>query len=267
MIIAYVSDPHLLEAVRRAAHPGEDVIEDRRLADDARAWGYPRLMVMSPGDVSSQAMCGPEGEVPRLCVTPAILARWESERRARPVPMGRMEFLSGRLADLVEDAAMRVTWVDRTLGDLGRATGAPLPPALHGFARRVLEFPSHYDDLHPVAEMCGLSRGALKARFRRRALPSPYGYLRWFRIMAAAYVLSDRKVTVAQAARRLGFTSDGNLCRTMMSLTGLMPTNVRTLHGWNRLLISFAWDYLHTDARAAWMELDDLFLRQVGQVA
>lgn len=264
MIIAVMSDPYLLAAVERAAHPGEDVIRRRDLADEALVWGYPRLVVTSPGDVGTPGVSGADYGVPVLRLTQATVAGWEAERRAQPLPRSRMEFLTQRLADLMEDEATRVTWVDRTLGDLGKAIGAPLPPALRGFARRVLEFPSHYNDLHPVAKMCGLSRGALKARFRRRSLPSPYGYLRWFRIMAAAYLLSDRSVTVAQAARRLGFTSDGNLCRTMRSLTGLTPTSVRSLNGWNRLLISFAWNYLHTDARIAWMELDDLFLRRVA---
>ena len=32
-----------------------------------------------------------------------------------------------------------------------------------------------------------MSRGALKARFRRRDLPSPSTYLRWFRILAVAH--------------------------------------------------------------------------------
>ncbi|MGD8320029.1 MAG: AraC family transcriptional regulator [Gemmatimonadota bacterium] len=264
MILSYVSDPLLLQAVRRAAHPGEDVVHDPRLAEEALAWGYPRLVVASPGDVGVPAAPGPECGLPVLQLTHSMVTRWEAERRAQPVPGSRMTFLVRRLGDLMEDTATRVWWVDRTLGDLGRATGAPLPPALRGFARRVLEFPSHYVDLHSVADVCGLSRGALKARFRRRNLPSPYGYLRWFRVLAAAYTLSDRSVTVAQAARRLGFTSDGNLCRTMTSITGLTPTKVRSSEGWNRLLISFAWAYLHSDARAAWMDLDDLFLRQVA---
>lgn len=30
----------------------------------------------------------------------------------------------------------------------------------------------------------------------------------------------------------------------MVSLTGLTPTEVRTVRGWNRLLIAFAWTYL-----------------------
>jgi len=142
---------------------------------------------------------------------------------------------------------------------LSRAAGGPLPPALRAFARRVLEFPSHYVDLHPVASSVDMTRGALKARFRRRGLTSPYTYLRWFRVIACAQVLSDRSVTVAQAAHRLGFTSDGNLCRTVRSLTGLTPTELRSVRGWNRLIISFAWQHLGPGAVERWRELDDIF--------
>lgn len=137
-----------------------------------------------------------------------------------------------------------VSWADRTLADLSKAAGTPRPAPLRAFGRRILEFPTHYHDLHAMARASHLSRGALKARFRRRGLESPYTYLRWFRMMAVSYLLSDREVTVAQAAYRLGFTSDGNLCRAMVSLTRLTPTEVRTVRGWNRLLIAFAWTYL-----------------------
>jgi len=127
-----------------------------------------------------------------------------------------------------------------------------------------MEFPSHYHDLSPLAESCRVTRGALKARFRRRDLPSPYTYLRWFRMIACAYVLADRRVTVAQAATRLGFTSDGNLCRAMLALTHMTPTEVRTIRGWTRLLISFAWTHLGAESRQAWTELEDLFVRRVA---
>jgi hypothetical protein len=38
----------------------------------------------------------------------------------------------------------------------------------------------------------------------------------------------------------------------MASLTRLTPTDVRTVRGWNSLLISFAWQHLTPDALDAW---------------
>jgi hypothetical protein len=45
----------------------------------------------------------------------------------------------------------------------------------------------------------------------------------------------------------------------MVSLTGLTPTEVRTVRGWNRLLIAFAWTYLTGSSLDAWGGLHELF--------
>ncbi len=263
MIIAYISDPYLLAAVRRAAHPEEEVVVDRARVDDALAVGYPRLIVRtSPASRHIRDLRPDTTSIPVVTLARATLAQWEAERRQQGVPATRIDFMAERLAVYLEKETVDASWVDRTLADLTRAAGRPLPLPLRTFARRILEFPSYYNDLHPVAESIGLSRGALKARFRRRALPSPYAYVRWLRVIAAAFTLSDRSVTVAQAATRLGYTSDGNLCRTMTSLTGLTPTEARTLHGWNRLLIGFAWGHLRPEAVDGWRDLEDLFGRR-----
>ncbi len=264
MIIGYISDPHVRAAVLRAGHSEEDVLLDPHLADEALAFGYPRLVVCTQAEGGCAAVPRSERVPPVFVLSSALLARWEEERRSDYRGVARVEWMASRLREEVGREAWEVSWVDRALSDLGRAAGMPLPPALRGFGRRVLEFPSHYDDLHPLADACGLSRGALKARFRRRGLPSPYAYLRWFRVMAVAYALSDRAVTVAQVANRLGYTSDGNLCRSMLSFTRVTPTEARTLHGWNRLLISFAWTHLGPGALETWRGMDDLFVARVA---
>lgn len=264
MIISYVSDPFVRAALLKAGHPEEDVILDARLADEALTFGYPRLVVCTQAEGGRVFLPRGESGPPVLVLESTLLSRWEDEWRSDSEGVARIEWMARRIRELVRREAWEVSWVDRALSDLGRAAGMPLPPALRGFGRRVMEFPSHYDDLHPLAEACGLSRGALKARFRRKGLPSPYAYLRWFRSMAVAYALSDRSVTVAQVASRLGYTSDGNLCRSMLSLTRLTPTEARTIHGWNRLLISFAWMHLGPDALAAWRGMDDLFVARVA---
>jgi hypothetical protein len=50
----------------------------------------------------------------------------------------------------------------------------------------------------------------------------------------------------------------------MGAVCGMTPTEVRTVRGWNRLLISFAWVHLTPSALAAWGELDELFDRRVA---
>lgn len=259
MIVGYISDRTLRAALVAAAHREEDAILTPELADEAVVFGYPRMVVTTPADDGEAAVRIGEREIPLLVLTPATLERWEVQRREMELPLPRVVFMAQCLRGLMEREAHEASWVDRALGDLGRAAGAPLPPVLRSFARRVMEFPSHYDDLRPLASACGTTHGALKARFRRRDLPSPSLYLRWFRTMAVARALADRTVTVAHVAGHLGYTSDGNLCRTMRSLTGLAPTEVRTPHGWNRLLITFAWTHLSKGALEQWRGLDDLF--------
>ena len=261
MIVGFVTDRYLQLAVRRAADPEEDVIFDPVLAAVAADVGYPRLIVT---DAAQGPLVGVRPGVPVVELTRRTLARWEAERRRAGQGTSRLDDLGRCVAAEMEHLATDSTWVDRTLGDLTRAAVAPPPAPLRSFARRVLEFPAYYTDLHAVAEVCRTTRGALKARFRRRGLTSPYTYLRWFRMMACAYELSDRSVTVAMAARRLGFTSDGNLCRTMVGLTGLTPTELRTVRGWNRLLVSFAWTHMGTSELEAWEGLGDLFEPKVA---
>ncbi len=46
----------------------------------------------------------------------------------------------------------------------------------------------------------------------------------------------------------------------MVSLTRLTQTEVRTVRGWNRLLIAFAWTYLTgCSSLEAWSGLHELF--------
>jgi AraC-like DNA-binding protein len=253
MIVARCNDPMLRRALRVAAPVEEDVVTEPEMVAEALQWGFARMLVRDHGFTATEA------RVSLLDLDEATLRRWENERRSEEVPLSRMDFLTRRLRALVARAGADATWVDSALADLSRAAGERLPLPLRAFARRVMEHPTRYTSLHEVSRACDLSRGALKARFRRRGLASPSVYLRWFRLMTAAEMLSDRETTVSGTAHRLGFTSAGNLCRTMAALAQVTPTEVRTLQGWNKLLITFAWSHLTPDALDAWADLDDLF--------
>jgi AraC-like DNA-binding protein len=263
MIIGLCSDPILRAAVRRAAHPEEDVFLEAQQAMRALDQGFPRVVVYTPEDSQplTRRLGRLEPSIHAVAITHAALRAWDAERRMSEVPPSRVEYTAQRLAQLLPVRSGPVTWVDRALADLARAAGARLPTALRTVGRRVMEFPSHYSDLHPLAEVTGMTRGALKARFRRRGLISPSVYVRWFRALAAAHLLADREVTTLQAAHRLGFTTGGNFCRTIKAVTGLTSTEVRGIHGWNRLLVTYAWRHLNAEALAGWETLDDLFQR------
>jgi AraC-like DNA-binding protein len=261
MILALCSDPILRAAVRRTAHPEEDVFLEAGLAMRALDQGFPRLIVYTPEDSQplTRRLGSLDASIHTVAITHAAMRAWDADRRMSEVPPNRVDFAAHRLGQLLPRRTEPATWVDRALADLARAAGARLPTALRTVGRRVMEFPSHYADLHPLAEVTGTTRGALKARFRRRGLISPSVYVRWFRALAAAHLLADRDITTLQAAHRLGFTTGGNFCRTIKSVTGLTSTEVRGIHGWNRLLVTYAWRHLGPEALAAWDTLDDLF--------
>jgi AraC-like DNA-binding protein len=260
MIVAQVSDPTLRRAVFRAAWEEEDVF-DGRLGQVALELGFPRFLVR---DHVRSGFPSIPGGVPIVELDERLLGRWERERRAEELPLTRLEHLTNRLTAVMSPSPSEPTRVDRTLGDLSRAAGTRLPAPLRSFARRALEFPFHYRSLEPLAAACDTTPGALKARFRRRGLTSPSVYLRWLRLLAVSDLLSDRSVTVAAAARRLGFTSDGNLCRTMTNVTGMTPTEARSVVGWRRLVVSFAWSHLSVEALDGWATLDDLFSQRAA---
>ncbi|MDH3270160.1 MAG: AraC family transcriptional regulator [Gemmatimonadota bacterium] len=260
MIVVQVSDSYLKRAVLRVAPPEEDVVVDSALAVEAIERGFPRLVVRDDRHTWPTVPSG----VRLFQISGAILARWEVERRAVALPSTRLDYLADRVGATIDATLADRNWVDTAFADLTRAAGRRLPAPLRAFGRRILEFPSHYTSLHPLAQACGTSRGALKARFRRRGLSTPSTYGRWFRIMAVSHVLSDRSVTVAEAASRLGFTSAGNMCRMMWNVVQMTPTEVRSLRGWNRLLITFAWSHLTPELLESWSSLDELFERKTA---
>lgn len=265
MIVALLSDPFLRATVRKAALPDEDVVWKAGAVREALDRGFPRLAVHASDD---RATGGPErlvpDELPLLGLTGSTLDAWENSRRSGGFAISRVDDHARRLRSLMNSISGPLPWVEGIFRDLRRATGHRLPRPVRGLGRRVLEFPSRYEDLHALAGLTGLSRGALKARFRRRDLPSPYAYLRWFRVLAAAHVLADPDVTTEEAAYRTGLHSSGNLCRYVQDVSGLAPTDLRRNSSRTLLVTRFARQCFEPVHREGWTTLDDLFLTEAA---
>ena len=261
MIIAPLSDPLLRFAVHRAALPEEDVFfRDSEIAE-ALAFGYPRLGVVAPTEEHPMKNAIVSRGVPVL-----VLNTVDTEL-ARPAPgwtgvaVREIDSSVYGLRKLMAEAAGPPGWVDGGLVDLSRMCGYPLPQDFRGFVRRLLEFPARYNKLEAMGGVAELSTGALKARFRRRGLPSPFGYLSWLRVVAATRVLADPSITTVEAAFRLGYTSNGNFCRSIQAVSGLTTTDLRSPEGRNRVLAAFVTDYLTPEVREPWESLSGLFRR------
>ena len=92
MIVVQVTNPGLRSAVRRAAHPEEDVIADARLAVEAIEWGFPRLVVRSEGVRLSRFA----SRHPMLELDDVTLRCWEAERRSGEPPLTREAYTDRR---------------------------------------------------------------------------------------------------------------------------------------------------------------------------
>jgi AraC-like DNA-binding protein len=263
MILGLFADPVLRASLWRAASSEEDVIVDPAAIRDAVLHGFPRLIIHDADNARTvERLLEGQYGVTVVNLSDEAVTAWNVDRRKAPILRSREDFATERIRVLLRGERPRPNWVDHALRDLSKAAGAQLPPVLRGFGRRVMEFPARYDDLHGFCDTTGLSRGALKARFRRRGLHSPSIYLRWFRVMAAAHVLRDSAVTTLHASHRLGFTTDGNFCRAITTTSGITPTELRSEKGWQRLVVLFSRDYLGPDALDAWSSLDPLFHRR-----
>ena len=263
MILALLDDPHLRSALRRAAAPDEDVLANAAVVALDPSQVFPHLLVHDEKGTEAAARILTGASIPTLVLDRGWVARWDEQRRASGLLLSRADHAYIELRPLLRENR-RPHWVDYTLRDLSRAAGATLPPPLRGFARRVLEFPARYDDLRGVGTLAGLSRGAMKARFRRRGLASPYLHVRWLRCIAAAQLLSDPSLKTMQVSQRLGFTSDGNFCRSVLATAGVPPTALRSRKGWHLLVTGFATRFLGPLALEGWISLEQLFLRRAA---
>ena len=268
MILGFVTDPFLRAVVRRAALPDEDVYWSPSDVHEAVRRGFPRLGVSAlhdPHPLGDPRQVVGTG-VPLLTLAPATMEAWRDSHRLVGFAVRRVDDHGRRLRNLMANAtgSSPGRWVNALFRDLTSATGRPLPAALRGMGRRILEFPARYTDLHAMAGLSGLSRGALKARFRRRDLPSPYTYLRWFRVLAAVHVLHDGEPTTEEAAYRVGLHSSGNFCRYVQEVSGCTPTELRQQVARIRILTAFVEECLGPSELEAWEGLDDLFLARVA---
>lgn len=266
MIIAPIQDRTLRGIVTRAALPEEDVFHGEEDVREALHFGHPRLLVCRMEDqqrVLTQFDPG-HHRVPVLTLADRTLRGWRSEWAADGLAVNQVDDAALRLRCLMSEAARKAEWVESVYADLVQTVGRGLPKEFRGFSRRVFESPVRYSTLRSVGEPFGLSAGALKARFRRRGLPSPHQHLSWFRLLAASRVLSDPSETTLSASYRMGFRSDGNFCRWVSSTSGLTPSDLREWNGRLLLLVRMAERFLSVEHLDAWESFRGVFLRQVA---
>jgi len=266
MILAPISDATVRAMVRRAALPEEDVFHRMSEVANAMRFGFPRLLVHATDDpfvLNGESAAG-RFRIPTLAITHATLRSWEAAWRSEGLAVRRIDDSALRLRSLMRSAAGASGWVEGVFSDLTHLLGRGLPGEFKGFARRVMEYPARYKSITALGRHLDLSPGALKARFRRRGLPSPSAYLRWFRLLSACRLLSDATQTTLKVSFRLGFTSDGNFCRWVQAISGYPPSALRRREGRVIILSRLASDGFPAGAMEAWGRMGRFFLRDVA---
>ena len=261
MILAAIRDSFLLHSVRRAALPAEDVFCEVEDVLAALELGFPRVSVIERGadGVVERAIKARGSDLPVLELVPLGLPGLR--RSASAIAIQRIDTAPARMRQLINEAALPLDWVEGLLRDLSRAAGHPLPLELGALGRKTLEFPSRYARLDEVAEAVGLTPGALKARFRRQDLPSPFAYTTRLRALCTSKLLTWHGMTTARVAFHLGYSSNGNLCRAFRSLTGLTLSEASTVEGHLHVLTRISRELLMPEHLRRWDALGSLFVR------
>ncbi|MCH8810236.1 MAG: helix-turn-helix domain-containing protein [Gemmatimonadetes bacterium] len=261
MILAPIKDPSLLRAVRRASLPVEDVFVETEDILRALRGGFPRVSILESDSEEPMVRLirGIGSKLPILEVAPVDLRGLRGS--TTPVATRQIDVDPVRLRRLIEQVARPMSWVEGMLRDLGQVAGRPLPLELRALARRVLEFPSRYALTEEVAGAVGLTPGAMRARFRRLGLPSPFAYTVRLRALCACELLTRQEMTTTSVAYYMGYSSSGNFCRAFLMLTGLKPSVGGTIQGRLAVTTSFAADLLRAEQLEKWEELGPLFVR------
>ncbi|GAA0465959.1 AraC family transcriptional regulator [Paractinoplanes deccanensis] len=173
------------------------------------------------GDPEHPALRG----LPRLLLIPAAQSRWlepyvEALRQEAFDPGPGSNVVMARLSDALIARALRrhgeVTGQPGWLAGLRDPHLAAVLGALHGDVARPWTVAS-------LAATAGLSRTAFAARFPAVVGEPPMRYLQALRLHRARLLLRDERLTVAAAARRVGYTSEFAFAAAFRRAYGVPP--------------------------------------------
>ena len=95
-----------------------------------------------------------------------------------------------------------------------------------------------------LAQQAGVNASALSSRFHRAGLPSPKRYLASVRLLYAAAILEDARVSLAQVAIRLRYSSPQSLGRHVREQFGLPANEFRAKYSFTALASHTAYHLL-----------------------
>jgi AraC-like DNA-binding protein len=131
-----------------------------------------------------------------------------------------------RLADVVITRVVRA-WVEAQDQDTSGWLAAIRDPKIGRALAAIHQRPGHPWSVESLADVAHSSRSLFSERFMSVVGVSPARYLTRWRMHLASSWLRDGRVTVAEAAARLGYESEASFSRAFKRFSGVPPSSLR----------------------------------------
>jgi AraC-like DNA-binding protein len=131
-----------------------------------------------------------------------------------------------RLADVVITRVVRA-WVETQQPDTSGWLAAIRDPKIGRALAAIHQRPGHAWSVESLADIAQSSRSIFSERFTSLVGVSPARYLARWRMHLASAWLRDSRLTVSEAAARLGYDSEASFSRAFKRFTGVPPSSLR----------------------------------------
>ncbi len=159
---------------------------------------------------------------------PWISSTIDMMRRELSAPQSGASGVLSRLADVIVMYAIRSLMAGGDV-DVGWLEALRDPPIAEAVAL-IHERPAASWTAADLAAAVGLSRSAFYPRFTDALGEPPGAYLARWRLHLAANLITHDKLTIAAAARQVGYADDAALGRAFRRWTGVSPSQYRSLY-------------------------------------
>lgn len=149
-----------------------------------------------------------------------IMAREVSETR-----IGTSTVMA-RLADVVVTLIIRA-WIETRRSDLQGWLAGVRDPNIGLALAQIHRKPGHPWTVESLASAAGMSRSLFAERFTALMGQTPARYLLQWRIRLATMWIESQRMTVSEAAGRLGYASDAAFSRAFKRVVGTPPSDMR----------------------------------------
>jgi AraC-like DNA-binding protein/uncharacterized cupin superfamily protein len=131
-----------------------------------------------------------------------------------------------RLADVVVTLIIRA-WIETRRSDLQGWLAGVRDPNIGLALAQIHRKPGHPWTVESLASAAGMSRSLFAERFTALMGQTPARYLLQWRIRLATMWIESQRMTVSEAAGRLGYASDAAFSRAFKRVVGTPPSDMR----------------------------------------